>query len=119
MLSQGEYKLLISLHSLLASIEQVGEADSWARGEIPGWNLSTTCLLPGLWVLHCILQPHPYLQDTIQILMLICHIIALCYFNKIICVLVTQLCMTLGNPMDCSLSVSSVHGILQARYWNG
>ena len=28
---------------------------------------------------------------------------------------VTQLCLTLCNPMDCSLSVSSVHGILQAR----
>ena len=57
MLSQGEYKLLISLHSLLASIEQVGEADSWARGEIPGWNLSTTCLLPGLWVLNSATSP--------------------------------------------------------------
>ena len=30
-------------------------------------------------------------------------------------VLVTQLCLTLCNPMDCSLPVSSVHGILQAR----
>ena len=31
------------------------------------------------------------------------------------CVLVTQSCLTLCNPMDCSLPVSSVHGILQAR----
>ena len=30
-------------------------------------------------------------------------------------VLVTQLCLTLCNPVDCSLLVSSVHGILQAR----
>ena len=30
-------------------------------------------------------------------------------------VLVTQLCLTLGDPMNCSLPVSSVHGILQAR----
>ena len=30
-------------------------------------------------------------------------------------VLVTQLCLTLCNPMDCSLPGSSVHGILQAR----
>ena len=29
--------------------------------------------------------------------------------------LVTQLCPTLSNPMDYSLPVSSVHGILQAR----
>ena len=28
---------------------------------------------------------------------------------------VTQLCPTLCNPMDCSLSGSSVHGIFQAR----
>ena len=32
-------------------------------------------------------------------------------------VLVTQLCLTLCNPMDCSLTGSSVHGILQARIW--
>ena len=30
-------------------------------------------------------------------------------------VLVTQLCLTLCDPMDCSLPGSSVHGILQAR----
>ena len=30
-------------------------------------------------------------------------------------VLVTQLCPTLCNPMDCSPSGSSVHGILEAR----
>ena len=29
--------------------------------------------------------------------------------------LVTQSCPTLGDPMDCSLPGSSVHGILQAR----
>ena len=28
---------------------------------------------------------------------------------------VAQLCLTLCNPMDCSLPGSSVHGILQAR----
>ena len=31
------------------------------------------------------------------------------------CVLVTQLCLTLCDPVDCSLPGSSVHGILQAR----
>ena len=30
-------------------------------------------------------------------------------------VFITQLCLTLCNPMDCSLPGSSVHGILQAR----
>ena len=31
------------------------------------------------------------------------------------CVLVTQLCLTLWDPMDCSPPCFSVHGILQAR----
>ena len=30
-----------------------------------------------------------------------------------------QSCPTLCDPMDCSLPGSSVHGILQARIWNG
>ena len=32
-----------------------------------------------------------------------------------VCAHSLQLCLTLGDPMDCSLPVSSVHGILQAR----
>ena len=28
---------------------------------------------------------------------------------------VAQLCLTLSDPMDCSLPASSVHGIFQAR----
>ena len=32
-----------------------------------------------------------------------------------VCMLVTQSCLTLCDPMDCSLPGSSVHGILQAR----
>ena len=36
-----------------------------------------------------------------------------------VCVLVTQLCLTLCDSMDCSLPGSSVHGILQAEYWGG
>ena len=31
------------------------------------------------------------------------------------CVLVSQSCPTLCDPMDCNLPGSSVHGILQAR----
>ena len=30
-----------------------------------------------------------------------------------------QSCLTLCKPMDCSPPGSSVHGILQARYWSG
>ena len=32
-----------------------------------------------------------------------------------VCVLITQLCLTLCDPMECSPPGSSVHGILQAR----
>ena len=32
-----------------------------------------------------------------------------------VCVLVTQLCLTLWDTMECSSTVSFVHGILQAR----
>ena len=34
-------------------------------------------------------------------------------------VLVTQLCLILCNPMDCSPPSISVHRILQGWYWNG
>ena len=34
---------------------------------------------------------------------------------QLLCVLITQLCPTLCDPMDCSPSSSSVHGIFQAR----
>ena len=35
--------------------------------------------------------------------------------NLHVCVLSSQSCLTLRDPMDCSLSGSSVHGILQVR----
>ena len=40
----------------------------------------------------------------------VCHLACWC----VVCVLVTQSCLTLCHPMDCSLPGSSVHGILQA-----
>ena len=36
-----------------------------------------------------------------------------------VCVLDAQLCLTLCDPVDCSLPGSSVHGILQARILQG
>ena len=37
-----------------------------------------------------------------------------------VCVcLVAQSCPTLCHCMDCSPPVTSVHGILQAKYWSG
>ena len=35
------------------------------------------------------------------------------------CCLVAKLCSTLRDPMDHSPPGSSIHGILQARYWSG
>ena len=37
------------------------------------------------------------------------------YTRMCACVYVSQSCLTLCNPMDCSPPGSSVHGILQAR----
>ena len=34
--------------------------------------------------------------------------------SDVVCVLVAQSCLTLYNPMDCSLPGSSAHGIFQA-----
>ena len=34
-------------------------------------------------------------------------------------VLVTKSYLTLCDPMDCSLPGSSLHGILQEKYWSG
>ena len=50
-------------------------------------------------------------------LILIMYSYSLIVFNILekVKVLVTQLCPTLCNPMDCSQLGSSVHGILQAR----
>ena len=42
-----------------------------------------------------------------------------CYILVYTCAKSLQMCPTLCIPLDCSLSGSSVHGILQARYWNG
>ena len=39
----------------------------------------------------------------------------MCVCVSYLVVLVTQLCLTLCYPMDCSLPGSSVHGIRQAR----
>ena len=35
------------------------------------------------------------------------------------CCLAVQLCLTLCDPMDCSLPGSSLHGILQQEYRSG
>ena len=39
----------------------------------------------------------------------------ICHEKFIVCVLVTQLCPTLCDPLDCSPPGSSIHGIFWAR----
>ena len=39
------------------------------------------------------------------------------YYQVCLLLLVAQSCPTLYDPMDCSPPGSSVHGILQSRYW--
>ena len=40
-------------------------------------------------------------------------------FIGYVCMLVSQSCLTLSSPVDCSTPGSSVHGILQARILEG
>ena len=42
--------------------------------------------------------------------------IFLCVF---VCIKSLQSCLTLCDPMDCSLPGSSTHGIFQQEYWSG
>ena len=45
----------------------------------------------------------------------VCVHVYVSYTSVKVKVLATQLCLTLCDPMDCSLLDASVHGILQAR----
>ena len=45
-----------------------------------------------------------------------CMCVCTCFYTHThVCVLITQSCLTLCDPMNCSPPGSSVHGILQAR----
>ena len=82
--------------------EQNGRADEQKKWEAP-WGGQRTLDFAGGGERVCLLGYHKNGQLRV----------ALTYIN--IAVLVTQSCPTLRDPMDCSLSGSSVHGILQAR----
>ena len=49
------------------------------------------------------------------VLLTVCYVACLCFLIHSVCLLVTQLCLTLCHPTDCSPPGFSVHGILQAR----
>ena len=56
----------------------------------------------------------PGIYNILQLSSILMHFLK-CYINySIYLLLAAQSCPTLCNPMDCSLSSSSVHGILQA-----
>ena len=54
----------------------------------------------------------PLLNTQVRAGLLPCWLL-FCVFSC--CCVISQLCPTLCNPMECSLPASSVHGILQAR----
>ena len=86
---------------------------SFPQGIFPtqGSNASLLCLLHCKQLLyHWATRAVLWLPYTCIFLLLI-----LPFLNLLICVLVTQSCLTLCDPMDYSPVGSSVHGILQAR----
>ena len=61
-------------------------------------------------VLHCcMVKCHIYIYTYIYIYIMLCWFIV----SE-----VAQLCLTLCNPMDCSLPGSSVHGLFHEEYWS-
>ena len=57
----------------------------------------------------CLPLPLPWSNFLRATEMLYPRLLILCF----VCMLVAQSCLTVCNPMDCSLSISSVYGILQ------
>ena len=53
-------------------------------------------------------------KEMKELVWVICLSVVFCFHFKVK-VLVTQSCLTLCDPMDCSSPGSSIHGILQAR----
>ena len=56
-----------------------------------------------------------YLYICIYLHIYMCIYIYIYIYSQKVKMLVTQSCPTVCEPMDCSLQVSSIHGILQAR----
>ena len=72
--------------------------------------------LPSVFI-SLLLQAYLFISSS-QVIQLLFPISALQYLVVVV-VLVTQLCLTLCNPMNWSSPGSSVHGILQAGIWSG
>ena len=76
------------------------------------WTWSTSVLLESMikWPSICLVYLKAFPWSKPQSIFIL--ILTTCVY---VCVLVTQSCLTLCNPVDCSPPGSSVHGILQAR----
>ena len=69
------------------------------------WLHSVSFFLYPQWLLYLYIQPWPLNAYSLQLIW---------PFTWKVEVIVSQLCLTFCDPMDCSPSGSSVHGILQA-----
>ena len=78
---------------------------------------SLYCALPiGLFLVECLGPPVAELKLILCTACLRNVKVPIPYLaHKEVKMLISQLCLTFCNPMDCSLPDSSVHGIFQAR----
>ena len=91
----------------LTTVLQAQEAGHLSAGR--GLLEHTEALTPqfGFWIIH----------DCSEALNFRVFIKTLSFLHQKL--LVAQLCLTLGNPLDCSLPAFSDHGIFREEYWSG
>ena len=93
--------------------------DPWPKGGVlpfPGWvtHFAQVILIPEKWktaAVCCGYHGTAGLLFNFLVFTSSHNLFYVCWWRC----LVTKLCLTLCDPMDCSLPGSSVHGILQAR----
>ena len=80
---------------------------AWAKGNFAclTWDIDILLPWPGTYTIGSP-SPQAFGLCTKRVRFYVC--VCVC-----VCVLVSQLCLTLWNPVDCSLPGSSAHGILQ------
>ena len=93
-------------------------SSGWANIE-KGLSLSKVLSCGGFWPQSKNKSLFQKLYVKSQVLLWVCVCVCVCvYVCVYVCVSAcsaTQSCLTLCDPMDCSLPGSSIHGILQAR----
>ena len=83
---------------------------NWAWRGKQNWKTGTILsqMLAECFFICCLSSVMMMMMMMMTMMMMMC--VCMC-----VCVLAAQLCLTLFEPMNCSLPGSSVHGILQAR----